>query len=1005
MEARAWEDVCWSPHEEYFEGRKEYLDLQYSWLNVTAVRSVHYVGKPAYKIVSKTDDVTFDAIMGLRGGPVGVVSAVASGLGTDAAIALLRKALESPQEVAAEIGGRMMERGMSAFNENYLVYSRGMSGLSAAAKLEFRQKQVYVDLMGPAKELYNIARDDEAPSSVDATVLDTVSDLESVLTSTKALGLTVAATEVANALEQVGIDLESYAPYDDYLRAIAAVRDANGIKPCGTEEQQLTPTSIASDESAKSDIVKVRRTATLNDLPSYCRDWNTSYPEIIASRTPEDVIHCVQAGVDPNAWDRYVSPPALHVALQDNPSPSLIVVLLEAGADPNVWYGDSQTALHWSIRNEASTAVVAALLEGGADPNVRDSMGETPLHVAATYAADPAVVSFLVDAGADLGARRNNIQGRGETPLHIAAARSGHPTAIVAALLRAGADHQTKNDWGQTPLEAAMGRSRDDRDEAVVSLRSTVAPPQECGKEVAIAVKTLADMTPQEFLRCADAAGDPSTPVGYGGFTLLHWAAFANDDPAVIHALVEAGGDPNATDGFGRTPLEWAALATGNPAIVTALLESDVEPGVAFNAALLAASHGNTSAGLATFLDGGIDPHVEGQYGFTLLHVAARYDEKPSEIAALLEAGIDPNVRDHGMRTPLHLAVEYSEDPSVISILLDAGAYPNAHDSHGKTPLDIANANGRSKKIIAALEANARHDPDCYELLIDEQFRKIAPGDIVFCLNDFQNETLTNSLILSDPLHLAARDSENPEVIAELIALGLDVNVRNGLGETPLHLAAGYNLNPAVIRELINAGADPNLQADGFTPLLLAAEHGRDPSILKILLESGADPNLPETWNGETALHMAVRKDAPGIVTLLLNAGATADLPDYNGNTAMHLAARSEDLAAITAMLEVGTDPNARDKSKGTPLHDAASGDDDGAIVRALLDAGADVNARDWLEKTPLHWAAKYNRSSEVISTLIQAGADSDAEDNEGKTPLQIAKDKGRPADIIDALR
>ena len=62
----------------------------------------------------------------------------------------------------------------------------------------------------------------------------------------------------------------------------------------------------------------------------------------------------------------------------------------------------------------------------------------------------------------------------------------------------------------------------------------------------------------------------------------------------------------------------------------------------------------------------------------------------------------------------------------------------------------------------------------------------------------------------------------NPEVIAELIKAGANVNARNldYLFETVLLIAAMNNPNPLIFRELINAGADVNARDDvDFTVL------------------------------------------------------------------------------------------------------------------------------------------------------------------------------------------
>ena len=151
VHAGEWTDVCWSSHADYFEERSEYLELTYSRLNVNMVRATYLVGKPAYALITKLEGVAFDAVTGLGGGPWSIAQSVIYGQGMEAGTALLRNVLEHPQHLATEVGGRTMERGLAALNRNYRRFRRGISALDDAAKLEFRQDQVSVDLMGPAK--------------------------------------------------------------------------------------------------------------------------------------------------------------------------------------------------------------------------------------------------------------------------------------------------------------------------------------------------------------------------------------------------------------------------------------------------------------------------------------------------------------------------------------------------------------------------------------------------------------------------------------------------------------------------------------------------------------------------------------------------------------------------------------------------------------------------------------------------------------------------------------
>ena len=236
VEASAWTGVCWSPHTDHLERRSEYLEFTYSTLNVATVQAVYFLGRPTYIAISEIEDIAFDAVTGLGGGPWGVVRSVIYGQGVDAAMALLRDFLEDPQQLATEIGARTMEKGISAFQENNRLYRRGVSLLDEADRLQFRRNQVYVDLMGPAKNLYLTARDDQTSSSSDDAMLRALSAVEATLRNSYALGAVLTVVELTDMFLQSGVDLETYAPYRDYQRDLDLIREANGIIPCAEEQ-------------------------------------------------------------------------------------------------------------------------------------------------------------------------------------------------------------------------------------------------------------------------------------------------------------------------------------------------------------------------------------------------------------------------------------------------------------------------------------------------------------------------------------------------------------------------------------------------------------------------------------------------------------------------------------------------------------------------------------------------------------------------------------------------
>ena len=227
--------------------------------------------------------------------------------------------------------------------------------------------------------------------------------------------------------------------------------------------------------------------------------------------------------------------------------------------------------------------------------------------------------------------------------------------------------------------------------------------------------------------------------------------------------------------------------------------------------------------------------------------------------------------------------------------------------------------------------------------------------------------------------------------VSRCLSVGANLEARTERGLTPLHMAAKYSTAPSVIAVLLDAGA--NLEArtvGGSTPLHLAT---RFPSAVTTLVEAGADLEA-RSEGGFTPLHNAARFGATfSVVTAFLDAGADLEARTDAGLTPLHLATRFP--SAVTTLLDAGADLKARDIDGWTPLHQAVK-DGETSSVRALLDAGADLEAGDNDGWTPLHMAAKYSIASPGIPMLIvllDAGADPSAKAEDGRVPWDLVKD------------
>lgn len=120
-------------------------------------------------------------------------------------------------------------------------------------------------------------------------------------------------------------------------------------------------------------------------------------------------------------------------------------------------------------------------------------------------------------------------------------------------------------------------------------------------------------------------------------------------------------------------------------------------------------------------------------------------------------------------------------------------------------------------------------------------------------------------------------------------------------GNAPLYSAIDRN-DQAEVSRLLAAGADPNSRACRFgdgvggdctlkryeDPPLVFAIYLNQPGNVQLLLEAGADPN-GRTWEGKTALILAVNEGRTQIVQALLAAGADAQAAStLDGETPLH---------------------------------------------------------------------------------------------------------------------
>lgn len=146
---------------------------------------------------------------------------------------------------------------------------------------------------------------------------------------------------------------------------------------------------------------------------------------------------------------------ALDVAAGNCKKPEMVKFLADKGVRPND--GALITAL-WNVQShpmDCSHATIAHLLDAGADPNQRDTKGTTALMLAADR-VDTESVRLLLQKKPDVNVRGGPWRW---TALHIACRRAAadrkpNTLEIVQQLLKAGADPNLTDSFGQNALNS-----------------------------------------------------------------------------------------------------------------------------------------------------------------------------------------------------------------------------------------------------------------------------------------------------------------------------------------------------------------------------------------------------------------------------------------------------------------------------------------------------------------------------------------------------------------------
>lgn len=447
-------------------------------------------------------------------------------------------------------------------------------------------------------------------------------------------------------------------------------------------------------------------------------------------------------------------------------------------------------------------AAVSRMLAGKKNPglNALGRGGSTALAEAVRY-GDTAMVSALIKAGADV----NKANRYGLSPLAVAAQDGA--SGIVGLLLEHGADANVVDAAGEPVLLAA-------------SREGTLA-----------SVKLLLDRGAK--LEATDAA--------FGQTALM--VAVRGNHVDLVDFLIKRGANVNARSKVG-TPPKVHMPNEGGGSHGEGIIRAGTPPQGSraatpggWTALLYAARDGRTECA-RLLLDAGAKIEQAEANDMTPL-IMALLNNQMATAQLLLDRGAAVNVHDYWGRTPLFAAIdnrdrvvdapnqkENGADRAgalrLAKILLDKGADPNARvneyppdrrfiESLG--PLGWADITGQTAFMHAALS----DDVDAMKLLLQY---KADPN--------ITTRNGTTALAAAAGMNWVSNQTwtepgRQLEAVQFLVGLGQDVNAVNDMGLAPVHVAANRGSND-VIEYLVSKGAKLDAKDKvGRTPMVWAA--------------------------------------------------------------------------------------------------------------------------------------------------------------------------------------
>ena len=372
---------------------------------------------------------------------------------------------------------------------------------------------------------------------------------------------------------------------------------------------------------------------------------------------------------------------------------------------------------------------------------------------------------------------------------------------------------------------------------------------------------------------------------------------------------------------------------------------------------------------------------IKAQYGAnndTLLMIAIEAGRKTDFLTTLLEAGVPLDAANDNGDTALIYAAKFGYGKSTLKMLLSYAASPSkkraraAHTNNlGQKAADFLQDGSAEKKFLERYseKKGRKNKSEPAEEIPEIEEEEIPADESDLQIEEetsFEEEIAQEPEIQTEPLPAEEEETPEPEKPAEDVPKKKRENRHKYLFEG-LESFETYQIAEKKFEPIQNPDAKDE---NGRTPLQNAAALD-DIELAKILLDSGASVDLPD-GDGWTALMYAARFGKKGeVAAALIKAGANVKAKNRFGASVLEIAAGYGTSAEI--------------------LEEIASRSTKSALVRAFFTAVGMGRPSQILEvffrhgitanivykgKTPLMLAAQTNTDTNCIEFLLKSGAD-----------------------------